>query len=133
MKKTSTSCVATEQKVRQPVLQIERYSSLTKAMRVMAYIQRFIQNLKVRREQRKLGDLTYHELDRARFLLLEEAQMSHFSKELKALKNRQPVPRDSPIQKLSPFLGEDGLLRVQSRLQFAGLPGSAAHLSLIHI
>ena len=126
-KKTSTSCVTTEQKVRKPVIEIERYNFLIKAMRVMAYVQRFIQNLKVRQEERQVGDLSFHELDRARFLLLEEAQIHHFNKELKALRNGQSVPRDSPIQKLSPFLGEDGLLRVQSRLQFAGLSGSTAY------
>ena len=46
---------------------------------------------------------------------------------MKALKNGEPVSRRSPIFKLSPFLGQDGLLRIQGRLQFAGLPIEAQH------
>ena len=109
-----------------PVTAIERYSSLTKAMRVMGYVLRFVQNLRVSADQRRQGDLSFKELSEAKFHLLKQAQ-SVYDREVKALKNGEPVSRSSPIFKLSPFLGQDGLLRIQGRLQFAGLPIEAQH------
>ena len=50
---------------------------------------------------------------------------------MKALKNGEPVSRSSPIFRLSQFLGQDGLLRIQGRLQFAGLPTEAQHLIIV--
>ena len=44
-----------------------------------------------------------------------------------ALKKVGRVPGASSIHKLSPFLGKDGLMRVQGRLQFAGLPEACQH------
>ena len=59
----------------------------------------------------------------AKFVLLKEAQKRHYGKEISALKNKDRLPKNSSLIKLSPFLGKDGLVRVQGRLQFAGLPG----------
>ena len=103
------------------VTAIERNSSLTKAMRVMSYVLRFVHNLRVSADQRRQGDLSFKELSEAKFHLLKQAQ-SVSDREVKALKNGEPVSRSSPIFKLSPFLGQDGLLRIQGRLQFAGIP-----------
>ena len=41
------------------VTAIERYSSLTKAMRVMSYVLRFVHNLRVSADQRRQGDHSF--------------------------------------------------------------------------
>ena len=112
----------------QPFFKIERHSSLTKAMRVMAYVLRFCRCV---RGQKTVGDLSYKELTEAKFALLKVAQSASYSKELVALQGGRPLPNSSCIKKLSPFLGNDGLLRVEGRLQFADIPDETRHPVII--
>ena len=114
-----------------PIFQLKRYSTLTKALRVVAYTRRFIANLKSATKRStstaQKGEITYNELIEAKTLLLKESQLCYFASEITALKKSGRVPGASSISKLSPFLGKDGLLRVQGRLQFAGLPEACQH------
>ena len=109
------------------ILDIGRWSSLIRAMRVLGWVRRFVFNVKAAREQRVHGDLSFSELCEAKLSLLKYVQTHAFPKELQALQSDQAVPRRSSIQKLSPFIGKDGLLRVQGRLQFSGLPYDVQH------
>ena len=112
-----------------PIFQLQRYSSFTKALRVVAYTMRFIGNLRAAKRGTpvKKGEIEYSELVEAKILLLKETQSCYYASEIAALRKGASVPRASHINKLSPFLGEDGLLRVQGRLQFAGLPEACQH------
>ena len=114
-----------------PIFQLKRYSTLTKALRVVAYTRRFIANLKSATKRStstaQKGEITYNELIEAKTLLLKESQLCYFASEITALKKSGRVPGASSISKLSPFLGKDGLLRSQGRLQFAGLPEACQH------
>ena len=60
-------------------------------------------------------------LNRAKATILHAVQMKAYADEVGCLQNGQPVPRTSPLDKLHPFLGKDGLLRVGGRLKNAGL------------
>ena len=103
------------------VLDITRWSSFARAMRVIGWVQRFLYNSKVSKEQRRQSDLSLTELNDAELRLLKYVQKHEFQKELLVLQCDQPVSKSSSIHKLNPFIGEDGLLRVQGWLQFSGL------------
>ena len=108
-------------------IDIERWSSLTQAMRVIGWVHRFLFNIRTSKENRRQGDLLYSELCDAKFQLLMHVQKKAFPEELKALGNGKDVGRSSSIFKLSPCVGRDGLLRVEGRLQFSGLSYEAQH------
>ena len=49
--------------------------------------------------------------------VLTELQKKHYAEELQALKSKKPISKNSSIISLSPYLDEDGLLRVGGRLR----------------
>lgn len=110
-----------------PVLEYERWSSFTKALRVVGWIIRFRANLRCSKDGRQSGELTYQELYEANVLLLCSVQHHEFSEEFSSLSAGESVSRLSSIYKLTPFLGEHGLIRVQGRLQFSGLSKDSKH------
>lgn len=66
---------------------------------------------------------TEHALEKC----IREAQKEHFSQEIDALKQEKPIPRNSTLLKLTPFLDGHGLLRVRGRLEHAILTEDAKH------
>ena len=117
--------------VRESVFDIERWSSVTKAMWVIGWVLRFIKNAQCPSDDRVHGDLTFSELCRAKVELLRSFQVTEYSEELCALGQGQSVSKKSEIYKLSPFLGDEGLLRLQGRLQHSGLPEEEKHPVII--
>lgn len=111
------------------VRDIERHSSFIKALRVTGHYLSFIDNLKKRRDNIDMqsGDLTLEKFSGAKRLLLKESQFSHHAKEMKTLEKGKALHHSSSVYNLSPFLVQDGLLRVEGKLQFAGFPQSAQH------
>ena len=75
--------------------------------------------------------LPFSELCRAKVELLRSFQVTEYSEELCALGQGQSVSKKSEIYKLSLFLGDDGLLRLQGRLQHSGLPEEEKHPVII--
>ncbi|XP_037964924.2 uncharacterized protein LOC105390593 isoform X1 [Plutella xylostella] len=105
---------------------ITKYSSISKAQRVLAYVQRFISNLKkTRSEQIKCNYLTYSELNQALLLIIKHEQMKYFSSDIKRLQEGKQT--ESSLKGLNPFLDADGLLRVGGRLQHSALPYAQKH------
>lgn len=100
---------------------IERYSSLRKLTRVVAYCQRFTYNSRHSGERRS-GPLSVQELREATTTLLKISQAQTFAQELQTLSKKSPVHKDSKLASLHPFISEDGLIRVGGRLQNARLP-----------
>ena len=54
-------------------------------------------------------------------------QADSFTGEIRALREGKSVPPDSPIHRLAPFMGDDGLLRIRGRLQFSELSYEEKH------
>ena len=93
--------------VKEPVFfDCERTASWRKMRRVAAYVLRFVSNL--RSSERRKGLLLVEELERAEVLLLKEAQISLHEKYNKG-----------QLKSLTPFIDENGLLRVGGRLDKA--------------
>ena len=93
-------------------------------MRVHGWLQRLIHNVRSVKDARCRGDLSFTELTDAKLKLLKFVQNEEYAHE-------KFVPRTSSLLKLSPFVGEDGLLRVRGIIQFAGLLYDSQHPIII--
>lgn len=101
---------------------IERFSSLHKATRTVAYCNRFAKNSR-KRSQNEGNDSTksyvleVDELLQAKIQLIKMCQGIHFEEDIEHLKKHEQVSKKSSLRTLYPFLDTDGLLRVGGRLQ----------------
>ncbi|XP_043244832.1 uncharacterized protein LOC122393157 [Amphibalanus amphitrite] len=123
-------------------LDFERYSSLSRAVRVLGWVRRFIYNARRasgtrgRRTRQSTasclrGELTSEELSEARRQLWALTQRDAYPEEVRALQSGRPVPKGSPLCRLNPFVGDDGLVRVRTRLQLADLSDDEVHPVLL--
>lgn len=100
---------------------LNRFSSLTKAKRVMAYCMRFINKSKKTTTKTTTTYLNTTELNEALNLYIKNCQSINFSEEIKKIREKQDLPRNSKIRSLTPYLDEHGLLRVGGRLNQSDL------------
>lgn len=103
-----------------------RFSSLSRLLRVTALCFRFVLNAR-RPAARGTGFLTRDELEEARLWWLQIAQRTDFPQEITRLSRSQPLPTDSTLLPLRPFVGRDGLLRLGGRLRQALLSYDEKH------
>nr|CAI5835987.1 unnamed protein product [Callosobruchus analis] len=106
-----------------------RYSSLSKLKRVIAYIMRF-RYLKSMAGTCK-GSLTVVELNRALLCLVKLAQMSSFWEERRNLIKGTGLNPKSRLLNLSPFLDEHGVIRVGGRLKNSNYRFEKVHPTLL--
>ena len=90
----------------------------------------FIFNSRHKQEDRRLGDVSYDEMQHAGQVLIQQVQQE-FAVEVGALQQGHLVVKSSPLARLTPYLDDEGLLRVQGRLQFSSLPPDEKHPILI--
>ncbi|XP_049274098.1 uncharacterized protein LOC125759411 [Rhipicephalus sanguineus] len=110
---TSLTTTTSQEKI----IDVNRFGSYKKALRVTAWVMRYIGNL---RKEAKKGSLTGEELDKAELLLLKQEQ--------KTLQNE--VTRINGKMKLCStdiFEDNQGVLRVQGRLQWSDLTFDEKH------
>ena len=103
----------------EPWICCEKFSKLLKAKHVVAWCLRFINNIKDRREERQLGELSVCEIQKAEQILIGFAQKEGFPHEIMALKLGHPLPAKSPLRQLNPVLDSDGLLHMKGRSELA--------------
>ena len=103
------------------VFPTERWGKLSKAVRVVAWVRRFIENCRCPQEKRIDSELSFTELANARNELLRQEQRRVFHEEWTALKRGKKVSKSSAIFRLAPFVDDDRLLRVGSRLEMSEL------------
>jgi hypothetical protein len=86
-----TCVAASEQSIGiSDVIDLSRYNSLNKLLRVSAYVMRFMHNLKAK-QNRKLGGLTAREISCAELTWIRDMQNSAYSVEIVALKAKHQV------------------------------------------
>ena len=109
----------------------KKYSSPTKLRRVTAYVMRFANNARIKREARLLGALTASELRAPQNYLVKRAQFESFSQEIQCLEMGREIHKKRRIKSLDPQI-EDGFLVVGGRLQRAQcLPYKTRHPKII--
>lgn len=98
------------------VLQLHHYGSLTRVLRITAWMQRFVTNS----SQSRLsitGPLTSAELRRAETYWISITQSESFPEAFDEPHQKDSTLTTSKIGNLHPFVGEDKLLHVGGRLQ----------------
>ena len=108
-------------------LEIERWSSFTKGIRVVSWCLRFVNNLRVKRDLRKKGELSMQEMSLGKELLLKIDQKQNFPVEYEALRRGIAVSKTSALYRLTPYLDQAGLLRIKGRLQCADMTYEEKH------
>ncbi|XP_036144934.1 uncharacterized protein LOC118646349 [Monomorium pharaonis] len=103
---------------------LEKYSSHFKLCRIVAYC------LRVRLTNTYRGPLCPEEINAAEIRIIKLLQSSTFADEIKKLKNERS-PYQGKLISLSPFLDNDGVLRVRGRLQSSNLPTPQKHPMLL--
>ncbi|XP_071582222.1 uncharacterized protein [Temnothorax nylanderi] len=107
-----------------------RFSSLHRLLRVTAWCLRWRRTTSRTDDPRpddRARTLTPEELDTALFRWQRVVQSLHYPEEIKAVRDGRTVSHRSPLAKLSPFLDDNGVLRVGGRLKHALLPHDARH------
>ena len=105
------------------VFDINRYSSLKKAIRVMAIILRW--KSKVR------GPFLSAELKSAENKIIYFEQRFSFPQEIAAIKSGNLLPKSSSIKSLSPILDPKGFLRVGGRINYSEISHDACNPLII--
>ncbi|GFR23951.1 integrase catalytic domain-containing protein [Trichonephila clavata] len=104
----------------EPIIDISRYSSYTKLLRVTAWILRFVHNCKS--HLRIIHELNCNEIEKAKDYWIQTVQRQFFSAEINALKEERPLQKKkSKISCFNPFFKDD-YLRLGGRLQFSDIP-----------
>jgi hypothetical protein len=107
-------------------IDINRFSSLTRLLRVTALVLRFIR--KLRRSKSNSRYLTYPELQESEELWLKSIQKKHFNSEIDSIQKGKST---NFKKQLGLFIDNQGLLRCKSRLENAELSESARYPILL--
>ncbi|XP_075531538.1 uncharacterized protein LOC142564428 [Dermacentor variabilis] len=112
--------------VKDSVLPLQKYSSLSRLVRVTAWVLRFFHNA-MHPGQKYEGPITTEEVQKAHTCLILQVQLEAFQEELQCLRRSTRMPSDSPIRDLSVIYDDDGVLRVGGRLNAAELSYNVKH------
>lgn len=107
------------QKVSNDIIKFECFSNYNRLNRCIAYCLRFGQP--IQGKLRRTGEFTVTELKNAEKALCAISQNDTYGEELDALKQERQVPRSSSIFNLTPYLDQDGLIRINGRIEAAQL------------
>jgi hypothetical protein len=108
-----------------------KYSSLTKLIRVVAYCRRFLKKHESHRNQSHTKHLQRWELDEAMTTCVKICQQASFKPEIAEIKRDGYISsKTSKIRSLTPFL-ENGILRVGGRLENASEPATVRHPTIL--
>lgn len=113
------------------IIDFNNVSSLNRLERCVAYVKRFIHNLKNPHSKRK-GPLSVDELKDSFHYLCMIAQRESFGVEYDLLIKGKPLSTKSKILSLSPFMDKENLIRVGGRLNESQYAYEKKHPILLH-
>lgn len=102
-----------------------RFSNFSRLQRTIAFCLRFVYNC-LNPMQKLTGPLTVNELQKSLSVIVRCIQGQHFAREINNLNKGIPIKSGSLTQ-LSPFLDNNGILRITGRLANSNLPYSQKH------
>lgn len=110
---------------------LHRFSNWGKIMRVTAYVWRFVNRCRRRKDDAHNEMLTQAEMQSSINHWLRIVQSEHFRSEIQCRTNGDPLPERSKIAGLNPRLNAQGVLCVGGRLTNAALPEAQKHQAII--
>ncbi|XP_064475507.1 uncharacterized protein LOC135389381 [Ornithodoros turicata] len=108
------------------LLQLERFSKLSRVLRVTAWVMRFVAKCR-RTEDTPTGPLTTEEIRAAETYWIRRTQDEQYQPEIHALSKQRSVSPESELFQINPFLDDRGMLRVTGRLQQGQLEPAVRH------
>ncbi|XP_075159812.1 uncharacterized protein LOC142232963 [Haematobia irritans] len=117
--------VVSHQAVAEPTEIMSRFSSYSRALRVISYIFRFFHCSlsKLRNNQiARTSSLSQKEIQFTKNRLISLAQMQHYKCEYETLLKSKPLSHKSSLSTLNPFLDSDFIIRANGRLANSYLP-----------
>lgn len=106
---------------------LDRYSSLDKLLRLTVYCLRSVRRKHITREY-----ITINERDYALRYWIRREQQRYFSMEIDCCRANKGLPRHSKLYNFGAVLDDDGILRVDGRLNHAPLPYDTRHPMMVH-
>lgn len=103
----------------------ERFSSLSRMVRVLSYCKRFINH--ARNRKRQTGYVTVQELEATLQQLIKTTQNEELGRDVNMLKQTKHVDKSSSILNLNPWIDENGVMRVGGRLRHSSIPFEQRH------
>lgn len=118
----------------EPVISFDRYSSLSRILRIVAWILCFVNNCRSIRCQAAEAApyLTTAELSAAERYLIKFSQEAHFATEIALLKAKKSLPRSSGLVSLHPFIDANCILRVGGRESNSNLSYIQTYPAILH-
>ncbi|XP_029179167.1 uncharacterized protein LOC114946687 [Nylanderia fulva] len=97
----------------------ENFTSWGKLLRVTGHVFRLFRTHKTSNKASEMaaGVLTSLDVKRARIFWIQRLQALSFNAELIALRGNSPLSKSSPLRSLTPFLDENGIIRLGGRLR----------------
>ncbi|XP_020715832.2 uncharacterized protein LOC101455054 [Ceratitis capitata] len=110
------------------IFEFKRFSTFMKLVRVAAWVLRFIHICRRRMQPETRYGLTAGEIKPAKKLLCRFVQEEAFTTEIQPIKNGQNITSNSTLLQFSPYIDEEGVLRVNGRIDAASwLPVNCRH------
>jgi hypothetical protein len=104
-----------------------RYSSYSKLLNVISYIYRFVNRSRKLVKNFESNVITVSEHEFVFRTIVKLSQRNQFERELIRLTEKREVKRSSSLHSLSPFLDNNGIIRVGGRLKNTDLPFDKKH------
>ena len=111
----------------EPFLDVERFSSFDKMVRVVAYVRRFLNNKIIDPNNKITGSLSHDEIEIAKKRVLLSQQKITFPDEYSKLSNGKAISKNSPLFTMDPYIDSDGLIRVRGRLEKSQISFESKH------
>lgn len=113
--------------IHEVVINVSKFSQWKRLVRHTAFVRRFPTNIrrKIAGQERFTGPLTKDELKEAENYLYRKAQSECFAEEIRILqdsdpeqpwKNKRKLMKHSSLYKLSPFIDDDAIIRMDGRI-----------------
>ena len=120
MKPQVSACHTVVKNSREIMELVEKFSSLNKILRIIAWVYRFVNNCK--KLTKVNPTLTAEELSFAKKKVIKCVQRDAFYQEIADLESGKKVAHTSKLFKLNPMIDDEGMLRMHSRLELSELP-----------
>ncbi|XP_049304973.1 uncharacterized protein LOC125776523 [Bactrocera dorsalis] len=100
-------------------IDFNRFSFFQRLVRTVAWVLRFVNHCRRRTQPNQCYGLTAQEVDSAKRLLCRIVQREVYAAEFQSIENDHDIAHDSTLLQLSPYIDEEGVLRVQGRIDAA--------------
>ncbi len=108
-----------------------RFSNWMRLTRTVGWVRRFLHNKFAKPENLRKGELTSDEIESAENRIVELVQCDVFKNEIATLNRGGTLPSKHKLSPLSPYVDEQGLLRVGGRLPNARIPAAAKNQMIL--